>query len=109
MRGGGKGSRRRGPAFMPRRGRPWPIGAAPSPAGAPAGGTEAVRGRGMRIRPAEPHDDEAIWGILAPVIRAGETYALPIEMGRADALAYWRSPAHEVFVAEFDGCVVGTY
>jgi ribosomal protein S18 acetylase RimI-like enzyme len=30
-------------------------------------------------------------------------------MGEAAALAYWRQPAHEVFVAERDGRVVGTY
>ena len=63
----------------------------------------------MLIRPAAPRDDEAIWRILAPVIRAGETYALPVDMSRADALAYWRSPAHEVFVAEQEARVVGTY
>ncbi len=63
----------------------------------------------MHIRPAEARDDDAIWRIIGPVIRAGETYALPAEMSRADALVYWRSPAHEVFVAEDDGRVVGTY
>lgn len=40
---------------------------------------------------------------------AGETYALPRDWSRAEALAYWFSPAHEVFVAEADGSVVGTY
>ena len=30
-------------------------------------------------------------------------------MSEADALAYWRQPAHEVFVAEEDGEIVGTY
>ncbi|HEU5274305.1 MAG TPA: GNAT family N-acetyltransferase [Xanthobacteraceae bacterium] len=63
----------------------------------------------MQIRPAEPRDDDGIWRILAPVLRAGETYALPADMSRADALAYWCSPVHEVFVAEKEGRVVGTY
>ena len=30
-------------------------------------------------------------------------------MSEADALAYWHQPAHEVFVTEEDGEIVGTY
>jgi ribosomal protein S18 acetylase RimI-like enzyme len=63
----------------------------------------------MQVRPAHAHDDDAIWGIIGPTIRAGETYALPRQMSRADALSYWRSPGHEVFVAEHAGEVLGTY
>jgi L-amino acid N-acyltransferase YncA len=65
--------------------------------------------RDMQIRPAQAHDDDAIWGIIGPTIRAGETYVLPRDMSPADALAYWKAAAHEVFVAEEDGQVVGTY
>ena len=63
----------------------------------------------MLIRPAETTDDGAIWRTLEPVIRAGETYALPRDMSEADGLAYWRAPQHAVFVAERDGEVMGTY
>jgi ribosomal protein S18 acetylase RimI-like enzyme len=67
----------------------------------------------MQVRPAEPRDDDAIWGIIGPTIRAGETYALPRDMSRAAALSYWKSPGHEVFVAEQDeegvSAVLGTY
>jgi ribosomal protein S18 acetylase RimI-like enzyme len=63
----------------------------------------------MLIRPAVPADHAAIWSILEPVIRAGETYALPRDMTRADALAYWTGPDRETFVAESDGRVLGTY
>jgi len=62
----------------------------------------------MFVRPAVPSDDEAIGHIVGPTIRAGETYALPTDWTDAQALAYWRSPGHAVFVAE-DGAVVGTY
>jgi ribosomal protein S18 acetylase RimI-like enzyme len=61
------------------------------------------------IRPALPVDDDAIWAILEPVFRAGETYPIPHDITRADALAYWRSPGHAVFVAEDGGEIVGTY
>ena len=63
----------------------------------------------MQVRAVEASDDEAIWRIIGPTIRAGETYTLPRDMSRSDALAYWRSPAHEVFVADENGEVIGTY
>ena len=63
----------------------------------------------MRIRLADAGDDDAIWAILEPIIRAGETYTLPRDMSRAEALAYWGSPGHSVFVAEQEGGVLGTY
>lgn len=55
----------------------------------------------MHIRPATPDDADALWRILEPVIRAGETYPLPQDMTREDALAYWLSAAHEVHVAVY--------
>jgi hypothetical protein len=41
----------------------------------------------MLIRPARPRDTPAIWSIVEPVIRAGETYALDQTMSEKDALA----------------------
>jgi L-amino acid N-acyltransferase YncA len=63
----------------------------------------------MMIREASWSDSEAIWKILEPVIRGGDTYTLPRDMNREDALAYWNSPSHEVFVAEENGEILGTY
>lgn len=62
----------------------------------------------MLIRPATFDDNEAILLIIMPVIRSGETYALPGDWTEAEALAYWRSPDHTVFVAEDSGRVLGT-
>ena len=62
----------------------------------------------MLVRPAISGDDEQIRRIIVPAIRAGETYALPADWTEAEALAYWRSPGHTVFVAD-EGAVVGTY
>lgn len=64
---------------------------------------------GLTIRPATDGDAEALWRILEPVIRAGETYPLPRDMSRADALTYWRHPTHAVFIAAVEGAVIGTY
>jgi ribosomal protein S18 acetylase RimI-like enzyme len=67
----------------------------------------------MLIRPAAVTDTDALWRILEPVIRAGETYPLSRNMDRDEALAYWLAPAHEVHVATDTGrdgeAVRGTY
>jgi ribosomal protein S18 acetylase RimI-like enzyme len=63
----------------------------------------------MDIRPATAEDAPAIWAILEPVIRAGETYALDRDLSRAAALAYWTAPDRETFVVEDDGAILGTY
>jgi L-amino acid N-acyltransferase YncA len=63
----------------------------------------------LLIRPAAAADRPAIWAILEPTIRAGETYALPRDMSEADAIAYWTGPGRAAFVAEEEGRVLGTY
>lgn len=62
----------------------------------------------MIVRPATRGDDDGIVDAVMPAIRSGETYALPRDWTAAEALAYWRSPGHAVFVAEEDGAVLGT-
>ncbi len=63
----------------------------------------------MTIRFANNNDHDAIWEILEPMIRAGETYTLPREMNKEDALTYWFSGEKETFVWEENGAVLGTY
>jgi hypothetical protein len=63
----------------------------------------------LLIRRAKTVDHDAIWRILEPVIRAGETYPLPHDMSKAEAIEYWIRPDRETFVAEEDGRLVGTY
>lgn len=63
----------------------------------------------LTIRPARDADADALWRILELMIRAGETYPLPRDMSRADALAYWCKPDYEVFVAEDAGGIHSTY
>ena len=63
----------------------------------------------MVIRPARREDAAAIWSILEPIIRAGETYALDQRMSEADALTYWLGLDKETFVVEAEGSIVGTY
>jgi len=63
----------------------------------------------MLIRPATSDDAPAIWSIVGPTIRAGETYALPRDMSEADALSYWMGSDRQTFVAVADGRIAGTY
>jgi ribosomal protein S18 acetylase RimI-like enzyme len=63
----------------------------------------------MQIRQAVENDWQAVWSIIGPTIRAGETYTLSPEMNEAQARSYWLGPDKETFVAEDDGRIVGTY
>ncbi|MHA4835514.1 GNAT family N-acetyltransferase [Sphingopyxis sp. MSC1_008] len=63
----------------------------------------------LLIRPARPDDAAAIWAVIEPVIRAGETLTLDRDMTEHDALAYWFGADKEAFVAEEDGAILGTY
>jgi RimJ/RimL family protein N-acetyltransferase len=63
----------------------------------------------MEIRPATSDDYEVIWSIIGPTIQAGETYALPCDMAKEEALAYWTGQDRKTFVAVEGGEVVGTY
>jgi len=63
----------------------------------------------IRIRPATEADRAAVLAIVRPVLAAGETYAIDPGLDDEAMLAYWFMPAHEVFVAEQDGAILGTY
>ncbi len=63
----------------------------------------------MIIRAATPDDAPAVWAILEPIIRGGESYALPRDMTREAAIAWWLAPHNEAFVAQDGDAIVGTY
>lgn len=63
----------------------------------------------MLIRAAAEADGDAIWQVVEPHIRAGETFAFPRDWSPEEALGYWFAPAHQVFVAELEGQVLGSY
>ena len=65
--------------------------------------------RELVIRPASDQDDRAIWRVIEPTIRAGETLMLARDLELAAAIGYWRSPHHQVFVVERQGEILGTY
>ncbi|MDO5657317.1 MAG: GNAT family N-acetyltransferase [Paracoccus sp. (in: a-proteobacteria)] len=61
----------------------------------------------LTIRPATAADHAAIWAILEPVYRAGETYSIPRDISADDALADWFAAPFTGFVAEDGGAVLG--
>jgi ribosomal protein S18 acetylase RimI-like enzyme len=63
----------------------------------------------MLIRAATDGDANGIWSVIEPTIRAGETYALPCDMTKDEALAYWMRPDRSTFVAVDDKQILGTY
>ncbi|MFN7901715.1 MAG: GNAT family N-acetyltransferase [Holosporales bacterium] len=63
----------------------------------------------MDIVPLAKKDFSIIWPLMKPIIRAGEAYALPRDMGFTAARAYWFSSTGHVFVALDGETVLGTY
>nr|WP_111301348.1 N-acetyltransferase [Paracoccus saliphilus] len=63
---------------------------------------------GVTIRPATSDDYNAIWDILQPVYRAGETYCIPRDITCDSAMADWFAAPFSVFVAEAEGLILGT-
>ena len=63
----------------------------------------------MLIRLATAEDWPALWPILSPIIRAGDTYALDSNMGEAAARQYWLGEDKTTYVAEEDKRILGTY
>jgi RimJ/RimL family protein N-acetyltransferase len=64
---------------------------------------------GPEIRRSVPADADAMWDIIHAVLAAGDTYAWPPDLTRADALALWHPPGGHTFVAFDGGRIVGTY
>jgi len=63
----------------------------------------------LTIRRATGRDRAAVWRVLEPTVRLGETYPLPHDLSEVEVLEYWFAPDHEVFVAIEAGQVAGTY
>jgi RimJ/RimL family protein N-acetyltransferase len=64
----------------------------------------------MEIRPFEPDDWGAVWRIMEPVFRAGETYAISPEISEPEARKIWIDVPAATFVAvDDDGAIIGTY
>jgi L-amino acid N-acyltransferase YncA len=63
----------------------------------------------LTIRAAGQADWTAIWAILEPVFRAGETYAVDPGISETAARDYWCAPIRQTYVACDGETVLGTY
>src|ERR1700716_844047 len=63
----------------------------------------------VNIRPATDADHDAIWEMFRTIISDGDVFAFDPRMPRADALAFWCGADKHVYVAEENGCVLGSY
>ena len=63
----------------------------------------------MQIRPATQADSAAIWSIIGPTIRAGETFALARDLSQQQAVSDWLGSDRETYVALEGERMVGTY
>lgn len=57
----------------------------------------------MTMREALPEDWPALWRIIQPVLRAGDTYTVAPDLSEAEARAFWMRPAPWRVVVIEDG------
>ncbi|RUT33059.1 GNAT family N-acetyltransferase [Arsenicitalea aurantiaca] len=62
----------------------------------------------MLIRPTTAADRPALWAMIEPIMREGETFALPRDGDEAVAMTYWSSPEKVNFIAEENGEILGS-
>lgn len=64
----------------------------------------------MHVRDATPEDWPAIWGFMAGILAAGDTYSWPTDLDSDQAKAMWLQPppARTLVAVDDDGAVLGT-
>ena len=63
----------------------------------------------IQISPALPSDQEAVWKIIEPVIRAGDTYMYAPNSPKDKMPTLWFNADKYTYVAEMEGKIVGTF
>jgi len=65
----------------------------------------------LKIRPFDESDWNAVWQIVEPVFRAGETYPYSPDTTQDEAFQIWIATPQATYVAEDDksGALLGTY
>ena len=63
----------------------------------------------LQIREASGVDFDKIWPIFQAIASAGDTYAYPANVTRAEGQQLWLDTPRKTLVAEDDGEVLGTY
>jgi len=63
----------------------------------------------MNIRPTIETDHLALWEMLKPVFRAGDTYAIDPNISESAATAYWTGADGGSYIIEDESGPLGTY
>jgi len=63
----------------------------------------------VTVREFRDADWPAVWSMLEPVFRAGETYVFSPDISEQDARRIWIDAPAVTFVAEVDAQLIGTY
>jgi len=63
----------------------------------------------LAIRAAGEADWPDVWAVLKPIVRAGETYAFPVDATEKMMRGWWAEGTRAHYVARLGGAVVGTY
>jgi GNAT superfamily N-acetyltransferase len=63
----------------------------------------------LSARIATKEDEEALWGILEPMVRQGGTYVFSLDKTKESMMSYWMGADKVTFVVENEGVVVGTF
>lgn len=61
------------------------------------------------FRRAGPRDEELLWEIIRPIIRAGGTYVFDPASSRESMMSYWLGSDKNTYVAEGDEEILGTF
>jgi RimJ/RimL family protein N-acetyltransferase len=64
----------------------------------------------VTVRAFDERDWPAVWRLMEPIVRAGETYPYAMDLDEAGARHLWLDVTEACYVAETDaGAIVGTY
>jgi len=63
----------------------------------------------LKLRPAGPQDGSALWDILRPAFRAGDSYAVDRDISQSAALRYWTKGDKTAYLAVLADQAVGSY
>lgn len=63
----------------------------------------------MEIRRANDADKDSVWEIIKAVIKGGDTYVFDPATPREEMIEYWFSSEKNVYVADEDGEILGTF
>lgn len=63
----------------------------------------------LTITPITLDDFPAIWPIIRDVVRAGDSYALPVDLTAENARRIWSEPGRRIYAARDGETLLGTY